>query len=55
MQVNGFAGVDYNDPSSSHEAIAQIYSCDVHNRRDAIFSYGYHRVLKSVWWELFET
>jgi N-acetylglucosamine-6-phosphate deacetylase len=23
VQVNGFAGVDYNDPASSHEAIAQ--------------------------------
>ncbi len=23
VQVNGFAGVDYNDPSASHEAIAQ--------------------------------
>jgi len=23
LQVNGFAGVDYNDPSSGHEAIAQ--------------------------------
>ncbi len=23
LQVNGFAGVDYNDPASSHEAIAQ--------------------------------
>lgn len=23
LQVNGFAGVDYNDPESSHEAIAQ--------------------------------
>ena len=23
VQVNGFAGVDYNDPSSSHDAIAQ--------------------------------
>ena len=23
LQVNGFAGVDYNDPSASHEAIAQ--------------------------------
>jgi N-acetylglucosamine-6-phosphate deacetylase len=23
LQVNGFAGADYNDPSSSHEAIAQ--------------------------------
>ena len=23
VQVNGFAGVDYNDPDSSHEAIAR--------------------------------
>src|SRR5581483_8305698 len=23
LQVNGFAGVDYNDPAASHEAIAQ--------------------------------
>src|SRR5690242_7864490 len=23
LQVNGFAGVDYNDPDSSHEAIAR--------------------------------
>lgn len=40
VQVNGFAGVDYNDPASSHEAIAQSIR--------AMFSTGVTRFFPTV-------
>ena len=40
LQVNGFAGVDYNDPASSHEAIAKSIR--------AVFSTGVTRMFPTI-------
>ena len=37
LQVNGFAGVDYNSPASSHEEIARSIRAHVRHRRHALF------------------
>ena len=38
LQVNGFAGVDFNSPAAPHEEIRRRYRRDVLDRRDALLS-----------------
>ncbi len=43
IQVNGFAGVDYNDPHAPHEEIARADSRAIRERRHALLSHRDHR------------
>ena len=43
MQVNGFAGVDYNDPLTPHEEHRALHPRTVRHRGDALLPYCDHR------------
>ena len=44
IQVNGFAGVDYNDPDASLDQIAALLAHHVFNRCDALLPDHHHGI-----------